>query len=60
MMINVDNLYWETYADQTNEDGFKYIGVNADISEITEIDSQVTELKRKYGSGCVIKVYKEN
>ena len=59
-MINVDNLYWETYADQTSEDGFRYIGVATDISEITDIDAQVLELIRKYGSGCVIKVYKEN
>lgn len=58
-MINTNGLYWETYADQSNEDGFKYIGVGNDITEITDIDEQVAEFQRRYGAKSEIKLYKE-
>ena len=58
-MFNTDNMYWETYADQSEADGFTLIGVGKDIEELTDIDKQVAEVHRRYGARAEIKVYKE-
>ena len=57
-MVKTTGMYWETYADQSEADGFTLIGVNDNIEIITNIANQVKEFKRKYGKFCTIKVYK--
>lgn len=52
------SLYWEEFSDQ-NPNDFEYIGVNDQYEPITALDSQVTELRRKYGRNCIIKIARE-
>ena len=59
-MFNTENMYWETYADQSDSDGFTLIGVGNDVEELRDIEAQVKEFQRKYGARCEIKLYKEN
>ena len=58
-MYNTNNMYWETYADQCEADGFTLIGVGNDVEEIVNIEKQVAEFQRKYGVRAEIKVYRE-
>lgn len=57
-MMNVSERYWETYSDQGEDDGFTLIGVGENIEDIVDLEAQVKELQRRYGSKCEIKLYK--
>ncbi len=53
------NMYWETYDDQKTDD-FDFIGVDAEnLLPLTDIDDQVAELRRLYGSRTSIYVFKK-
>lgn len=57
-MNNVSEMYWETYSDQGEDDGFTLIGVGDNVVEIVDLEAQVRELHRRYGINCEIKLYK--
>jgi hypothetical protein len=57
-MYDVSAMYWETYADQSEDEGFTLIGVGEDIIEIENIEEHVKEFRRRYGRRCEIKLYR--
>lgn len=57
-MVATEGMYWETYADQTDDDGYTYIGVANNIEDLIDVNRQVSEFRRKYGRNCDIRLYR--
>lgn len=58
-LSTIKDMYWETYADQSVEEGYTLVGVGDNVEEIVDLEAQVIELQRKYGKRAEIRVYKE-
>lgn len=58
-MSYIEDMYWESFDDQTAED-FTHVGIAGQEPElIVDLEAQVAELRRLHGAKADILVYRE-